>query len=49
VNPKEHGSQQINKRVDIVVLSQAPAETRALYTQVQHDLQQSQNQSGATP
>lgn len=38
-NPKTPGSQQINKRVDIVVLSQAPAETRALYQQAYQDLQ----------
>ncbi|NHA00582.1 hypothetical protein G5V59_12650 [Nocardioides sp. W3-2-3] len=30
VDPARAGSQNINKRVDIVVLSQAPAETRAL-------------------
>lgn len=30
VDPARAGSQKINKRVDIVVLSQAPAETRAL-------------------
>lgn len=43
--PSTPGSQQINKRVDIVVLSQAPAETRALYQQVQQDLQKQQNQT----
>jgi chemotaxis protein MotB len=30
VDPARSGSQKVNKRVDIVVLSQAPAETRAL-------------------
>ncbi|KRC52625.1 MULTISPECIES: flagellar motor protein MotB [unclassified Nocardioides] len=30
VDPARAGSQKVNKRVDIVVLSQAPAETRAL-------------------
>lgn len=30
VDPDRPGSQRVNKRVDIVVLSQAPAETRAL-------------------
>lgn len=29
VDPEQPGSQRVNKRVDIVVLSQAPAETRA--------------------
>ncbi|TWG98613.1 chemotaxis protein MotB [Nocardioides sp. J9] len=32
VDPKVRGSQKVNKRVDILVLSQAPAETRALMT-----------------
>lgn len=41
-NPSIPGSQQINKRVDIVVLSQAPAETRALYKQAYAELQKSQ-------
>lgn len=49
IDPKQPGSQKINKRVDIVVLSQAPAETRALFHQVQEDLQQSQNQTGVKP
>ena len=44
-DPSIAGSQKINKRVDIVVLSQAPAETRALYQQVQQDLQKQQNQT----
>lgn len=48
-NPSIKGSQQINKRVDIVVLSQAPAETRALYQQVQQDLEKSQNKTGVQP
>ncbi|WGL51963.1 flagellar motor protein MotB [Nocardioides sp. BP30] len=48
-DPSIKGSQQINKRVDIVVLSQAPAETRALYQQVQQDLQKTQNQTGVQP
>lgn len=50
-DPSTPGSQQINKRVDIVVLSQAPAETRALYQQVQQDLQKQQNttQTGGQP
>jgi chemotaxis protein MotB len=46
MDPKTPGSQKINKRVDIVVLSQAPAETRALFKQVQQDLQ---NQTGDQP
>jgi chemotaxis protein MotB len=49
VNPKTPGSQQINKRVDIVVLSQAPAEAKALFKQVQQDLEKSQKQTGAQP
>ena len=44
VNPKVKGSQKVNKRVDIVVLSKAPAETRALYQQAYRDLQH-QNQA----
>jgi chemotaxis protein MotB len=48
-DPSIPGSQQINKRVDIVVLSQAPAETRALYKQVQQDLEKSQNKTGDQP
>jgi len=47
VDPKIKGSQKINKRVDIVVLSQAPAETRALYQQAYQDLQH-QNQTTST-
>jgi chemotaxis protein MotB len=42
IDPSTPGSQKLNKRVDVVVLSQAPAETRALYEQVQTDLQKSQ-------
>ena len=34
VDPHLPGSQEINKRVDIVVLSQAPAETRELFKKV---------------
>lgn len=34
VDPKKPGSQRVNKRVDIVVLSSLPSETRALITQV---------------
>lgn len=37
VDPTRAGSQQINKRVDIIVLSQAPAETRALFAEVQRE------------
>jgi chemotaxis protein MotB len=48
-DPSIPGSQKINKRVDIVVLSQAPAETRALYQQVQQDLQKSQHKTGVQP
>lgn len=38
VDPARKGSQRINKRVDIVVLSQAPAETRALMGQAYADV-----------
>lgn len=49
-DPKKPGSQKVNKRVDIVVLSQAPAETRALYQQVQQDLEkQSPSPTGGQP
>ena len=38
VDPARAGSQRVNKRVDIVVLSQAPAETRALLGEAFHSL-----------
>lgn len=38
VDPSRAGSQRINKRVDIVVLSQAPAETRALLGEAYADV-----------
>ena len=38
VNPKLPGSQDINKRVDVIVLSQAPAATREKYAQIQNEL-----------
>lgn len=38
VDPSLPGSQEVNKRVDIVVLSQAPAETRARFAQVGGEL-----------
>jgi chemotaxis protein MotB len=34
IDPSKPGSQRINKRVDIVILSTLPSETRALITQV---------------
>jgi chemotaxis protein MotB len=37
INPSRAGSQRLNKRVDIVVLSQAPGETRALLDLVVQD------------
>ncbi|MDQ4007478.1 MAG: OmpA family protein [Actinomycetota bacterium] len=37
IDPSRSGSQRLNKRVDIVVLSGAPAETRALLEQVVSD------------
>ena len=39
MDPRKPGSQEINKRVDIVVLSQAPAETRALFQKVYTELE----------
>lgn len=38
IDPKIVGSQEINKRVDIVVQSQAPAEVRARFDQVNNPL-----------
>jgi chemotaxis protein MotB len=38
IDPRIRGSQRINKRVDIVVLSQAPAETKALMAEAYADL-----------
>jgi len=37
IDPSKPGSQRLNKRVDIVVLSTLPSETRALITQVMKD------------
>jgi chemotaxis protein MotB len=37
IDPSKPGSQRINKRVDIVILSTLPSETRALITQVMQD------------
>ena len=53
-DPSIPGSQKINKRVDIVVLSQAPAESRALYTQAYQELTkahatQAQTKTGDKP
>jgi chemotaxis protein MotB len=39
VRPDRPGSQEINKRVDIVVLSQAPAETRALFQRIYTEME----------
>ncbi|WP_370288728.1 flagellar motor protein MotB [Nocardioides sp.] len=39
IDPKKPGSQEINKRVDIIVLSQQPAETRALLGEAYAELQ----------
>jgi chemotaxis protein MotB len=38
IDPRKPGSQAVNKRVDIVVLSQAPAETREKFTQIPSEL-----------
>jgi chemotaxis protein MotB len=47
IPPSTKGSQEINKRVDIIVLSQAPAETRERFNQVQNAL--TSTNSGVTP
>jgi chemotaxis protein MotB len=39
VDPKVPGSQAVNKRVDIVVLSQVPAEVREKLAEIQNELQ----------
>jgi chemotaxis protein MotB len=39
VDPRTPGSQAVNKRVDIIVLSQAPAETREKLAEIQNELQ----------
>jgi chemotaxis protein MotB len=39
IDPSKPGSQRINKRVDIVILSTLPSETRALITQVMQEQQ----------
>jgi len=39
VDPRTPGSQAVNKRVDIVVLSQAPAETREKLAEIENELQ----------
>jgi chemotaxis protein MotB len=55
VDPDRKGSQLVNKRVDIVVLSQAAAETRALLGQAYDDvrrqasLDESDSSSGSQP
>ncbi len=60
IDPATPGSQDINKRVDIIVLSQAPAETREKFNQVQNSLrpeytptattsQTTQTSQGGTP
>ena len=47
VDPRTPGSQAVNKRVDIVVLSQVPAETREKLSEIANELQP--QQTGATP
>ncbi len=51
IDPKIDGSQNLNKRVDVIVLSQAPAETRARFNLVQNSLKpaSSTSHTGATP
>lgn len=48
VDPKVPGSQAVNKRVDIVVLSDAPAETRAKFGEIQADLRSSRARAAAS-
>jgi chemotaxis protein MotB len=50
IDPRTPGSQAVNKRVDIVVLSQAPAETREKFSQIENELQpQRHSDTGGTP
>jgi len=49
VDPRTPGSQAVNKRVDIVVLSQVPAETREKLSEVQNELQPQHTSLTATP
>jgi chemotaxis protein MotB len=51
VDPRTPGSQAVNKRVDIIVLSQVPAETREKLSQIQNELQPkpSTTAQGGTP
>jgi chemotaxis protein MotB len=39
VDPRTPGSQAVNKRVDVIVLSQVPAETREKLSEIQNELQ----------
>jgi len=51
VDPRTPGSQAVNKRVDVIVLSQAPAETREKLSEIQNELQPktSTTAQGGTP
>jgi chemotaxis protein MotB len=49
IDPKKAGSQEINKRVDIIVLSQVPAATRERFNQIQNSLISTTSTSGVTP
>lgn len=49
VDPRTPGSQTVNKRVDIVVLSQVPAETREKLSEVENELQPQHTSLTATP
>ena len=49
VDPRTPGSQAVNKRVDNVVLSQVPAETREKLGEVQNELQPQHTSLTATP
>jgi chemotaxis protein MotB len=52
VDPRTPGSQAVNKRVDVVVLSQVPAETREKLSEIQNELQPKQTSAtvqGGTP
>lgn len=49
VDPARPGSQRVNKRVDIVVLSQAPASTRAKFAELQEHIQHGLGAPGTPP
>lgn len=48
VDPRTPGSQAVNKRVDIVVLSQVPAETREKLSEIPNELQPKSDSTAST-